>query len=309
MLSSSSARSAKAISTMAVSAVAFLAKLYRPHLFVLHDLVRRALREHRALHQHGDFLGKTKDDVHVVLDNQYGDVGIKCGNHIENKVTFGRRDAGRRLIEQKNARFLRECNGDLDEPLAAIGQLADQLERVVSQPQRVEVNQRLIDHAAPGARRAPEIVAMTVALADCHAEILKHREPTEKLIDLKGAREPAPRAIGLAQSGDVVTVKQHATRMRLEHSGNQIDQRCLAGPIGADKCPACPAFERKIDVARHWQCAEGAIQSLNLQRGGHDGGSSTAVRLAMSRATALITAPIAAPPIVKMIARPGMPVT
>src|SRR4029077_502532 len=151
---------------------------------------------------------------------------------------------------------------------------------------------------------------MAVAFADGHAEILEHREPTEKLIDLKGAREPAPRASGLAQSGDVTTVKQHAARMGLEHPGNQIDQRCLAGAIGADKCPACPTFERKIDVARHRQCTEGAVQSLNLQRGGgHDGGSSTAVRLLMSRAKALIPAPIAAPPSVKMIARTGMPVT
>ena len=40
---------------------------------------------------------------------------------------------------------------------------------------------------------------MTVALTDGHAQIFKHGEAAEKLIDLEGAREASPRAIRLSQ--------------------------------------------------------------------------------------------------------------
>ena len=58
--------------------------------------------------------------------------------------------------------------------------------------------------------------------------------------------------------------------MRLERTGNQIDQRRLAGSVGPDQRAARAAFERKIDVARDRQRAEAPVQFLDLQRGRHD---------------------------------------
>src|SRR5262249_1109484 len=49
------------------------AEIDRAHALVGRDLLRRAFGEHRPRHQHGDALGKAEHDVHVVLDDQYGD--------------------------------------------------------------------------------------------------------------------------------------------------------------------------------------------------------------------------------------------
>ena len=70
-------------------------------------------------------------------------------------------------------------------------------------------------------------------------------------------------------AGDVLAVEQHAARLRLEHAGDQVDQRRLAGPVGADERAPRAALERQVDVARNRQRAERPVESLDLQRGGH----------------------------------------
>ena len=59
--------------------------------------------------------------------------------------------------------------------------------------------ERLVDHRALGAGRPPQMVAGAVALADREIDIFQHREPAEQLIDLEGAGDAAPRALGLRQ--------------------------------------------------------------------------------------------------------------
>ena len=193
--------------------MAFLPEIDGAHLRVGHDLIGRALCEHRALHQHGDLPGEAEHDVHVVLDDQHGDVGIERSDDVENEMAFRRRHAGRRLVEQQHARLLRKRDGDFDQALAPIWQFAHQLERIIDEPQRLQVIERLVDHRTLGASRAPQIVAVAVALADRHAEIFQHRQPAKQLVDLEGARQPAPRALRLARCGDVLAVEQHAAGM------------------------------------------------------------------------------------------------
>ena len=195
--------------------------------------------------------------------------GSSARHHVENEMAFRGRHARRRLVEQQHARALRQRDRDLHQTLAAIGQFAHQLERVVDQPQRVEMIERLVDHRALGAGGAPEIVAVAVALADGHAEIFQHRQPAEQLIDLEGARQPAPRPLGLRRFGDVLAIEQHTARRRLERAGDQIDQRGLAGAVRADERTPRAALQSEVDIARHLQRAEAAIESLDLQGVGH----------------------------------------
>src|SRR6185503_19400904 len=58
--------------------------------------------------------------------------------------------------------------------------------------------------------------------------------------------------------------------MRIERTGDQVHQRCLAGAVGANERVPRPALERQIDVTRHRQRAESPVQPLDLQRGAHD---------------------------------------
>src|SRR5512137_1521047 len=109
--------------------------------------------------------------------------------------------------------------------------------------------ERLIDHHPLGAGGTPQVVAIAVTLADCHTKIFEHREAAKKLVDLECAREPAARAIRLAQSSDILAVKQHTAGVRFERTGNQVDERRLAGSVGSDQRTTRAAFEYKIDVA------------------------------------------------------------
>jgi hypothetical protein len=250
--------------------VTIFAEIHRAHLRVGHDLLRRALREHGALHQHGDLLGEAEHHIHVVLDDQHGDVGIEAGDHIEDEMALRGRHAGRRLVEQQHARPLGERNRDLDQALAAIGQLTHQLERIVDQPQRFQVIERLVDHRSLGAGRTPEIVVLAIAFADGHADVFQNRQPAEELIDLEGARQAAPGADGLAGGGDVVAIEHNTAGRRLEHAGDQVDQRRLARPVRTDQRAAGAPLERQVDVARDMQRAEAAVEAFDLQSGGHD---------------------------------------
>src|SRR3569623_3175939 len=63
-----------------------LAEIHFPHLFVASDLLGRALCENRAGHQHGYLAREAEHDVHVVLDDQDGDVAIETRDDVEDKL-------------------------------------------------------------------------------------------------------------------------------------------------------------------------------------------------------------------------------
>src|SRR6185312_17023121 len=56
------------------------------HLCIVADLLGRALREHRAGDEHRDLLREAEDDVHVVLDDQHGDVRIEGGHDVKDQM-------------------------------------------------------------------------------------------------------------------------------------------------------------------------------------------------------------------------------
>ena len=156
---------------------------------------------------------------------------------------------------------------DLDQALAAVGQLADRLERVLDQPVRREMLERLLDHRRLGARGPKEVVAGAGALADRQAEVVEHAQAAEELIDLERAREAPPRARLLGEVRDVLAAQQHAARRRLEHARDQIDEARLAGAVGSDQPAARPARKREADVARDGKRAEAHADPARLERG------------------------------------------
>ena len=63
-------------------------------------------------------------------------------------MAFRRRHAGRRLVEQQQFRPLRQRDGDLDQPLPAVGQFAHRLEASCDERERLQVIERFVDHRA-----------------------------------------------------------------------------------------------------------------------------------------------------------------
>ena len=85
-------------------------------------------------------------------------------------------------------------------------------------------------------------------------------------IDLIGANEPAPHALLRRQRGDVGAVEQDTAGVRPQHSGHQVDQRGLAGAVGADQRIAHAGREIKLDVGGDNEGAEALVESVGGQR-------------------------------------------
>ena len=83
-----------------------------------------------------DALAEVHHQGHVVLDHQ--DAAIVFGPDVDDEVAqlvrFGRREAGRRFVEQKEARIDRERAGKADAPLLAVAESGRGTMRLLGQP-------------------------------------------------------------------------------------------------------------------------------------------------------------------------------
>ena len=66
---------------------------------------------------------EAEHNVHVVLDDEHADVLGQRLDGVENDVALGAGHAGGGLVEQEHLGFEAERDGELDQALAAIGQL------------------------------------------------------------------------------------------------------------------------------------------------------------------------------------------
>src|SRR5512145_334941 len=122
---------AETSASLSASAMTALAEIDLAHTGVGGDLRRRALDQHRALDHYGDRASEAEHQVHVVLDDQHGDAGGKTVDHLEDDGALVGRHACRRLVEQQHLGPQAQRDGDLDQALAAVGELFDQLRCVV----------------------------------------------------------------------------------------------------------------------------------------------------------------------------------
>ncbi len=77
----------------------------------------------------------------------------------------------------------------------------------------------------------------------------------------------------LRQRGDVLAGEDDRALARLEHAGQQIDQRRLAGAVGADQRVARAGLERQRHVVGDREAAETPEQAARLQRRAHGAAS------------------------------------
>ena len=81
-----------------------------------------------------------------------------------------------------------------------------------------------------------------------HEDVLARSQAPERLEPLERAADPEPRPlVGLA-ARDVATVELDPARVRPEQPGDDVEQRGLAGPVGADQ----PGDVTDLDIDRHF---------------------------------------------------------
>ena len=109
-------------------------------------------------------------------------------------------------------------------------------------PATVSVSRRPVEHVAEadvaadllGDGRAPSArAAMAQMRAD--QDVFAHRQAGERLHDLEGARDAAPRQPMRRLAGDVLAGIADRAGARLEEAGDDGEQRGLAGAVRADQ--------------------------------------------------------------------------
>src|SRR5712691_11683667 len=78
-----------------------LAEISLPHLVVRADRLRRAGRDDTAIDQDGVPVGEGEHRLHVVLDQQYGQLALELAQDLDHACALVRPHPGHRLVEQE----------------------------------------------------------------------------------------------------------------------------------------------------------------------------------------------------------------
>src|SRR5271156_6862581 len=104
------------------SAIEFVAEIDRFDPRIARDLLWCAVEQQPAIDKNRDAIGEREHEVHVMLDQENGDLRRQFGDGGKKLLTLRVRYAGRRLVEQQHLRPASKGERDFEEALLAVGQ-------------------------------------------------------------------------------------------------------------------------------------------------------------------------------------------
>src|SRR5215468_5121869 len=253
-------------SASSASAMACPTQIDVPHARVGRDFPRRALYQDAAAHHDDDAMRKTKYDIHVMLDEQHGDVAGEIGDDGEQLGALALRHARRGLIQQQYLRPSGECQRYLQQPLLAIGELARRAIAARSEPQRNEDRMCLLDRIAVGRQLPPPTAGVAASLAHRERHRLERTEVGKQRINLKSAHEAAFDPLLGLEGRDVAFSQENMSPIRPEHASHQIDQRRFAGAVRPDQRITLALRQIELDALGDDERAEALVQAARGQR-------------------------------------------
>ncbi len=118
------------------------------------------------------------------------------------------------------------------------------------QPDLFEEAARLFEQAFFSAGRLPETEAGTGILPSLHGErdVIERREAEENIGDLIGARHAGGNALVHGEPGHIASGEMDAAGIRLQGTGNVVDEGRFAGAVGADQGMHLTGLDTEIYV-------------------------------------------------------------
>ena len=241
--------------------------------------------------------GEVEHQVHVVLDQQHRHIRRQRGHGLQQFLALARRHAGHRLVEQQHARLAGQRNRDLQQPALAVGQVLGPL-----------VASRRSGGTAPAtARNARPRPCLAPAPATSGRPLRGAATPpwpafpaascaSNSWLIWKVRTMPRRTRWCGARLRDVLAFERDAAGGGLQHAGQQVDQRGLAGAVGADQRVARAARDVQADVVGGGDAAEALDQALGLQDDRRSCGTALARRTRSTAASAARGPPAPAPP-------------
>jgi hypothetical protein len=227
--------------------------------------LRTAAGEDAPVDHHRDAVGEREHRGHVVLHQDHGETALEPRQQRHQPVGFLAAGAGHRLVEQDQLRRHGERDGEFERALLAVGQRAGWHMDAFAEPDFFErraggaVERRL----RRGAAEEPE--ARSAARLDRERDVFQRREARQDRGDLERSREAQSGACVHRQRGDVAAVEPDAAALRFEETGYLIDERGLAGAIGADHGVQFPRRHLQRHAVGDGERAELLAQILDAQ--------------------------------------------
>ena len=243
-----------------------------------------------AVVEHRDPLGDAHDELHVVLDEQDGELQVVAhlADEADELQRFLRVHPRGGLVEEQELGLRRERTGDLEAPLIAVREVPCVVVVTAGEPAVVEqlrcplMRFALLAPDPPRAQDAPDDPALQAAMHP-DEDVLERRHLLKEADVLE---RPADAALGggvWRRTGDVPAVEDDAARGRLVDAGDHVEERRLAGAVGPDQAHDGALRDREVDVVDRDQAAELLSQRVDLeQEVAHPGPSSGAWRTSIS---------------------------
>ena len=171
---------------------------------------------------------------------------------------LGRRQAGGRLVEQDQARRAGQRHADLELALLAVRQVGDALVGDVAEAGALEQVVRWPRCDAWRARGRPQAEAAAGDAAHREEEVVAHRQVAKQQRGLVGAAQALADALVRRQLGDVLAEEMDPPGGGREVAGDGVEQRRLAGAVGAEDGVLLAGGDRQRDVVDRAQRAERA---------------------------------------------------
>ncbi len=218
-------------------------------------LVEGALGQHLPLGHDDHRIAQAGDEAHVVLDQQHGDAALgQFQQPLADLVLQGRVDAGRRLVEQHQARLGHQRAADLQKLLLAArqrgGGIVDQmieLQEARRLPRPLGQRRLALARRLGADDRLPQALARLVAAVE--HEMLEHRELGEAARHLEGAHQPAPADRIGRPAGDLFAGEADRAGIRRHQAGDDVEQGGLARAVGSYEPGDAARRHSQIDAA------------------------------------------------------------
>src|SRR5262249_15097873 len=252
-----------------------------------------------------DLIGNPHHHRHVVFDQKdRGRMLIADFMQIAAELgAFVRIEAGCRLVETKQHRVRAHRAGDLEPPLRPVGQFAGEIVGAISQSDYVEPIARLVDrgalcprigaqaecaeHGISGRPHEGIVLRDKKIFQDRHAleqadvlegagdaGLLRHQivgHPFEQeqspVAAADAARAPFGQRAKLVPDRAIAELQRDASPARLVKTGNAVEYRGLAGPVGSDQRGDFAAAGRERKIVDGDKPAEAHAEVLDLQHG------------------------------------------
>jgi len=145
------------------------------------------------------------------------------------------RSAGRRLVEQQDARPAGQRQRDLQLTLLAVGEVAHHRRRPVGEPHRRQRLPRALLQRVVRRQRAQHRELDRRQSLDGEQAVLEHGEGREEVGDLERPGQPQRGAPVRRHPGDVALEEADGARRHRQLARDEIEERRLAGAIGPDE--------------------------------------------------------------------------